>query len=184
MSEAQTGYVYFRPAATTAQRDALLADYGAQLTAVIHYSRNRIRFDAWPLAETLPAGQAFGPQVEIRWQPRGAAWEVLLLSETAQPGLQEPDWQAQTLKVDAEQRILLWGRHWRSLQGAAEAAELPDGWVAAQIEADLSYPVDGDEERPEVKLVARTYRRKGIVRFTRLSGIAARNFGRTQERAG
>jgi hypothetical protein len=75
--------------------------------------------------------------------------------------------------VDNEQSIILWGQHWTSLKGADKEAEnLQEwGWVQAQIEADLHYPVEGSKQQSSVALTTKTYRKEGIARLTRLVKI-------------
>lgn len=158
-----------------AERDALLA--GETLTAVIHHSPGQIKFEAALPAALLLAGQAFGPQAEIRWQPTApGAWEILLISETPRPALKQAGWQETEMDVDdGEQSIILWGQHWTSLHGADADDEALQawGWVQAQITADLHYPVPGNQDRPGVKVKARTYRQQGVVRLTRFVEVYA-----------
>lgn len=167
------GYVYFRAGMTTAERQALLSS--EQITAVIHASPTVSRFDRNLPVALLPTGQAFGSLVEVRWQPDGVGgWELLLLSESRRRELHQAGWQETPMDVDdEEQSIILWGNHWTYLDGANPADETLQewGWVQAQIEADLQYPVVGSKSKPMVKVKAKTYRRKGIVQLTRFIDV-------------
>jgi len=170
---ADTGYVYYRGRLTAAERDQILQQVGARLTAVIHHSPNQIHFAAWPALTLGNNGQAFGETLEARWWPQEAdRWEMLLLSESAQTNL--AGWQASTMDADAPQAIWLWGNHWQSLAGAGQAGTVPEGWVQAEIAADLHYPVAGSgETKPIVQVKSRTYRQQGIVRLTRFMALTA-----------
>jgi hypothetical protein len=165
MSE-QTGYVYFRSGLSEAERDAAL-DGLEGLTAVIHYSATQMRFESWRPAELAANGRAFGPAGEARWEMDGdGRYSLLVSGETPRPELRGPGWQSGEMSVDPAETIYLWGDHWRSLVGANEAA--PDGWVQAQIEADLRYPVQGGgRNQPLVQVEAQNYRQEGVIRFTR-----------------
>lgn len=171
---ADTGYVYYRGGLTAAERDQVLQQVSARLTAVIHHSPNQIHFVAWPAVTLGNSGRAFGETLEARWSPQEAdRWEMMLLSETAQTDLD--GWQASTMAADAPQTIWLWGNHWQSRAGAGQTETVPEGWVQAEIEADLHYPVSGSgQARPVVKVKARTYRQQGIVRLTRFMALAAK----------
>ena len=74
---------------------------------------------------------------------------------------------------DEETDIFLWGKYWQSLAGADEnnPALQEWGWVQAQIEADLHYPVQGSKNKPMVKVKARTYRQQGVARLTRFVSV-------------
>lgn len=168
----ETGYVYYRAGLTTAERDKVLHDYAEQLQFVIHRSANQILFPAWQPQTLLPAGQAFGKQVEIRWQPSDhARWDVQLLSESRQPTLETAGWEHAEMDVTDEWSVYLWGEHWASLRGADSTADLPDAWVQAQIEADLHYPVVGSKNKPSVRATVKAYRQEGIVRLTRFTAV-------------
>lgn len=174
------GFLYFCDGVTAAERDQLLG--GESFTAVIHHSPGQIRFDKDLPAFLLPAGQAFGPDGEMRWQPCGAGqpvlagkWEILLICETPRPALKQAGWQETEMDVDDEESIILWGQHWTSLEGADENSEALQGWgwVQAQIGADLHYPVGGSGNKPIVKVRAKTYRQQGVVRLTRFVDVYA-----------
>lgn len=168
------GYLYFRDGVTAAERDRLLS--GESFTAVIHHSPSRIRFEQALPAALLPSGQAFGPAVEIRWQPAVAGgWELLLISESPRPTLKQAGWQEMEMDVDDQETIILWGQHWTSLEGADEDNEALQGWgwIQAQIEADLHYPVGGSDNKPIVKVKAKTYRQQGVARLTRFVDVYA-----------
>lgn len=175
MAETETGYVYNRSGVPLAERDALLQELGQELTAVIHYSQSRIQFAAWRPATLAANGQAFGPKLEVRWQPEGnGRWQMLFLSETEQPALEQKGWELTEMVVDSSTiEIWLWGSDWRKLVGADTAVDLPSGWVQAEIPADLQYPVTGSKQKPEVFLQGCRYSQAGINRFTRFTGIQA-----------
>jgi hypothetical protein len=164
------GYVYHRDKLSRAERDALLAGL-AGLQVVIHHSAGRIACEAWPPpAGALPTGRAFGPALEARWSPAGADWDVQVLSET--PQALGPGWAETPLNADAPHTVTLWGRHWQAQSGAAaEGAALPEGWVQAEIPADLRYPVAGSAARPLVVARAITYRRDGLPQLTRFLSL-------------
>ncbi len=173
MSE-QTGYVYFGGGLSAAERDTALTslDAAGALTAVIQHTPTRIQFQSWRPAELAEQGRAFGPEWEVRWQ-KGAEngrYDLLIIGEQPRPELAAPRWTCSEMNVDPPERIYLWGDHWRSLRGAGDGA--PDGWVQAQITADLRYPVqNGGSDRPHVRVTARNYRQGGIVRFTRFATL-------------
>ncbi|MCP4424803.1 MAG: hypothetical protein GY803_09945 [Chloroflexi bacterium] len=170
---AETGYVYYRGGMTTAERKALLDAYENRLTAVIHYTPNQIAFEEWPPAALKPTGQAFGENVEIRWQADEKGWRMLLLSETPQSGLTGWEKTEMVAKTD-DASLILWGDHWHSLAGAADSDQLPDGWVQAQIEADLHYPVaGGGADRSIVRAKTKTYYQRGMARLTRFTAVTA-----------
>ncbi len=169
----QAGYVYFRGGLSEAERDAVLAE-GPDLTAVIHHSPTRIRFEGWRPAALAAHGRAFGPEWEIRWERDGnGRYDVLVISEQPISRFTAPDWQLHSpYAVDKPQLIYLWGDHWRSLIGAGDDA--PHGWVQAQIEAELSYPVTGGgKNKPLARVEARHYRQAGVIRFTRFVRLQA-----------
>lgn len=167
------GYVYFRDGLDEDGRDALLADLPG-LEAVIHYSANRIRFEKWRPDALAPTGRAFGPELEVRWRPGPNGVEMLVIGEEKRDlgqGWDEDEMDVDEADADEDsekrEEVYLWGAHWRSLEGAAAAEELPDGWVAAQVEADLDYPVNGGAAKPRVVAQVRTYRQNGVARLTR-----------------
>lgn len=168
----QPGYVYFRGGLSAAERDDVLATV-PNLTAVIHHSPTRIQFAAWRPAALAARGRAFGPEWEARWEEDGnGRYDVLVIGEQPDSRLTAPDWQLDaSFSVDQPQEIYLWGDYWRSLMGAGDNA--PDGWVQAQIEAALSYPVAGDKDKPLVRVEARQYRQAGIIRLTRFICLKA-----------
>jgi hypothetical protein len=142
---------------------------------VIHHSQNQIHFDKWRPASLTSTGQAFGPQLEVRWWPLiDDRWEMLLISEGTQPHLSEAGWQEERMAVGGEERVYLWGEHWHSRVKDNQVEGVPDGWVQAEIEADLRYPVaEGGKEKSAVVAIARTYRQQGIARLTRFVTVKA-----------
>jgi len=162
----QPGYVYFRGGLSRAERDAVLEGL-PDLTAIIHHNATHIQFEAWRPAALTANGRAFGPEWEVRWEEDGnGRYDVLVIGERPNPNFATPGWQQSSFTVDEPHSIYLWGDHWRSLIGAD--ADAPDRWVQAQIEAELSYPVNGGgENKPLVRVEARHYRQAGVIRFTR-----------------
>lgn len=164
---AKQGYVYFRDGLDTAGRDSFL-DQLSGLAYVIHANPSQIRFESWPVAELDNRGQAFGPQAEARWWPGAkGGWEMQVLSESA---LNLPGWQLTSMEVDDEtSQFLLWGRHWHDLEGASQKENLPPGWVAAQVEATLYYPIPDGQQWPTVAVKGYIYRQNGQARLTRFA---------------
>lgn len=167
-----TGYVYHRAGLDRAALDALLGGLGG-LAFVIDHSATRIRCGRWPTAERLPAGRAFGRELEARWWPSGDGYEAQIIRET--PGAPGPGWSETRLEADPAHTITLWGRHWQAQSGTSAAT--PDGWVQAEIPAELRYPVDGGRERPLVQATAITYRRDGRPQLTRFLSLRATGEG-------
>ncbi len=169
---------YFRSGLNQAERDNLLHQLLADDCYVIHHTVGRIRFARWPQSDLDTNGQAFGPNLEVRWSPAEDGFDVLVVSDEEQPGLAAPQWEQIALKRDSENaaaqknQIFLWGTHWASLIGAekAQAAGL-HGWVQAGIQAELHYPLAADPEKGAVKVQTRQYRRQGIPCLTRFVRI-------------
>lgn len=171
---AEVGYLYARDGVTTAVRDALLQQPGGVLTAVIQHSENRIQFVAWPPPVYLSTGQAFGLDLEVRWQEQGAgAWEMSVIADTPRLDLRQAGWTETLLERGSAHSLLLWGDHWLSREGADITLKLPDGWVEAQIQADLHYPVDGSRQQPVVEVIVCTYSQQGLARLTRFMAVTA-----------
>lgn len=169
----QAGYVYFRGGLSEAERDVVLAEV-PDLTAVIHHSPTRIRFETWRPVALAAHGRAFGPEWEVRWEREGnGRFDVLVIGEQPNPNFATPTWQQSApFTVDRPHQIYLWGDHWRSLIGAGDDA--PHGWVQAQIEAELNYPVTGGgKNKPLARVEARHYRQAGVIRFTRFVRLQA-----------
>lgn len=165
------GYVYYRTGIKTAERDHLLNQMGGGKTAVIHHTTNRIQFESWPPAVAVaPHGQLFNQEVEVRWQPveDSDAYELLVLSEQKRPNLLQSGWVCQEMETELT-TIYLWGKHWQAQTGATSGTA--NGWVQAEIEADLSYPVIGNKNQPMVQVGAVTYRRGGLPCFTRFTHV-------------
>lgn len=166
------GTLFYSEGLDEAQCRAVL-DALPGLSYALVQDENSIAFVSWPHSAGAASGQAFGEQLEARWRFFENAWEIVLATEQqnfAPPSI-PGTWQISAAAVDDRHDIYLWGNHWQSLAGGAET-DL-DGWVQAEVDAHLQYPVDGGAAKPLVVATARTYRQNGIPVLTRLLDVRA-----------
>jgi hypothetical protein len=126
--------------------------------ALLRYDRDVTLEWIWPL------GRAFGERIEVRWQPQGAGYELLLLSETER---QLPEgWRPLEEGEDVpclpdavqESQMVLWG----TLQEGSS----PPVWTETRIPKALEYPVDEDHDH--VVATVKVYVQRGRPVLTRL----------------
>jgi hypothetical protein len=108
-----------------------------------------------------PAGRAFGPTLELRWEQIGHGYRLIFLSEEAAPPLaEELAWSKRATYLETVERwALLWGEY--------DAGT--DTWFETQIPRPFAYPVDAKGQR--VRLVGVDYRQNGVTIITRLKGV-------------
>ena len=153
---------------------------------VVQETQVRIRFIRLDdLDELWDEGRAFDETLEVRWRLNAEAeqteplYRVRVLSEQRQS--LEGAWRMVEMDVDEEDRIWLWGRHWRWLTGIEKASkdDIPHAWTQAEIPGQdtLAYP-----HEPAEFLYLRTvdYSREGVTLMTRFKGLLSEN--RSQRR--
>lgn len=118
-------------------------------------------------------GRAFGPELEIRWQPAGRGFELLLLTETERtwpaPWRALPDGPSQPDSA-APGQVLLWGDHVSRLQHPHRlAGSQTQAWVETRIPRALRYPLTGTARWVKARVVV--YRCQERPVLTRLAGL-------------
>ncbi|HLB49062.1 MAG TPA: hypothetical protein VJL59_18790 [Anaerolineales bacterium] len=162
------GHVYFYPSVAADDLKKLLTEHQSRLAHVIRQTEAAIVFEAFNAANDLWAeGQAFGPELEVRWRAAPGGFEVTVLTEQADLGQKGAGWKQHPKYrvLDEESRVYLWGRHWSKLEGAAAMERVPEGWAQARIPNELRYPVTA---REFAFIRTRNYQRNGVTQFTRL----------------
>ena len=166
------GYLFYSEGLEVKQCREILQTLDGLSYAVVQ-DENSIAIVRQPFSGEALSGQAFGKMLEARWRFTEDAWEMLLITEEkdfSPPAAGRP-WQKSTAAVDETQDIYLWGNHWQSLAGGAETNL--QGWVQAEVDADLDYPLQGGAAKPLVVAAGRTYRQGGVPVLTRLVDLNA-----------
>lgn len=126
---------------------------------------------------TWSVGRAFGPALEVRWQPAGGGLDLLLLTEA---DIHVPEsWHALTEETagvpvpdawDRPSQIMLWGTHIDHLQHPHRlAGEEGQAWIETRIPRPLAYPVPGRPRNVRARVIV--YRCRGRPLLTRLADL-------------